>query len=112
LLLGYSAYNKQRVVFVRFLALELEHIEWALSSLSDRVRPVRRKAAIVMQTSRIVYDPKNQRRRFAVRAKGLGCSLLKKIATLVTPARLLAWRPKLVAQWHDGCTRRARQHDS
>src|SRR3954463_6366127 len=38
----------------------------------------------------------DQRRRLAVRAKGLGRKVLTEIATLVTPATLLAWHRKLI----------------
>jgi len=40
----------------------------------------------------------NQRRRLAVRAKGMGRKLLSEVATLVTPDTLLAWQRKLIAQ--------------
>src|SRR5246127_2544992 len=43
-----------------------------------------------------------QRRRWAVRAKGLGRKLLAELATIVTPETLLAWHRKLVAQKYDG----------
>src|SRR3954447_13757443 len=48
----------------------------------------------------------DQRRRLAVRAKGLGRKLLIEIATLVTPATLLAWHRKLITQKYDGSARR------
>jgi putative transposase len=48
----------------------------------------------------------DQRRRLAVRAKGLGRKLLMEIATLVTPATLLAWHRKLIAHKYDGSARR------
>lgn len=48
----------------------------------------------------------DQRRRLAARAKGVGRKLLMDIATLVTPATLLAWHPKLIAQKYDGSARR------
>ena len=48
----------------------------------------------------------DQRRRLAVRAKGLGRKLLMEIATLVTPATLLGWHRKLIAQKYDGSARR------
>jgi putative transposase len=48
----------------------------------------------------------DQRRRLAVRAKGLDRKLLMDIATLVTPATLLAWHRKLIAQKYDGSARR------
>ena len=38
----------------------------------------------------------DQRRRLAVRAKGLGRKLLAQVATLVTPDTLLAWHRKLM----------------
>lgn len=44
----------------------------------------------------------DQRRRLAVRAKGLGRKLLAELATIVTPETLLAWHRKLVAQKYDG----------
>lgn len=40
----------------------------------------------------------DQRRRLAVRAKGLGRKLLAEVATLVTPETLLFWHRKLIAQ--------------
>jgi len=43
-----------------------------------------------------------QRRRLAVRAKGLGRKLPAELATIVTPETLLAWHRKLVAQKYDG----------
>jgi putative transposase len=48
----------------------------------------------------------DQRRRLAVRAKGLGRKLLLEIATLVTPRTLLAWNLKLIALKYDGSARR------
>jgi hypothetical protein len=44
----------------------------------------------------------DQRRRLAIKAKGLGRKLLAGAATLVTPETLLAWHRKLVAQKYDG----------
>jgi putative transposase len=44
----------------------------------------------------------DQRRRLAVRAKGLGRKLLSELATLVTPDTLLAWHRKLIAQKYNG----------
>lgn len=48
----------------------------------------------------------DQRCRLAIRAKGLGRKVLMEIATLVTPATLLAWHRKLIAQKYDGSARR------
>jgi putative transposase len=48
----------------------------------------------------------DQRRRLAVRAKGLGRKVLMEIATLVTPTTLLGWHRKLIAQKYDGSARR------
>ena len=52
----------------------------------------------------------DQRRRLAVRAKGLGSKLLREVATIVTPETLLAWHRRLIAQKYDvsgkrGCGR-------
>src|ERR1700739_2074004 len=47
-----------------------------------------------------------QRRRLAVRAKGLGRNLLAELATIVTPETLLAWHRKLIAQKYDGSANR------
>ena len=44
----------------------------------------------------------DERRRLAVRAKGLSRKLLAEIASLVTPDSLLAWHRKLIAQKYDG----------
>ena len=48
----------------------------------------------------------HQRCRLAVRGKRLGRKLLSEIATLVTPATLLAWHRKLIAQKYDGSANR------
>src|SRR5436305_11170029 len=40
----------------------------------------------------------DQRRRLAVRAKGLGRKLLAEVASLVTPDTLLAWHRKLICR--------------
>src|SRR5438270_5982907 len=48
----------------------------------------------------------DQRRRLAVRAKGLGRKLLVEVASLVTPDTLLAWHRKLIAQKYDGYNQR------
>jgi len=47
-----------------------------------------------------------QRIRLAEKAKGLGRKALEEIATLVTPATLLAWHRKFIAQKYDGSARR------
>src|SRR6059036_366325 len=44
----------------------------------------------------------DQRRRLAAKAKKLGRKLLAQITTIVTPATLLAWHRKLIAQKYDG----------
>src|SRR4051812_14031961 len=48
----------------------------------------------------------DQRRRLAVKAKGLGRKLLAEVATLVTPETLLAWHRRLIAQKYDGSAQR------
>ena len=48
----------------------------------------------------------DQRRRLAVRAKGLGRKLLAEVASLVTPDTLMAWHRKLIAEKYDGLNRR------
>src|SRR5262249_32327937 len=50
----------------------------------------------------------DQRRRLAVRAKGLGSKLLREVATIVTPETLLAWHRRLIAQKYDGSGKRGR----
>src|SRR5678815_5900665 len=47
-----------------------------------------------------------QRRRLAAKAKGLGRRGLAAVATIVTPATLLAWHRKLIAQKYDGSGKR------
>jgi hypothetical protein len=54
---------------------------------------------------RLRFDD-DQRRRLAVRARGLDRKLLTEVATLVTPDTLLAWHRKLIAQKYDGHDRR------
>ena len=48
----------------------------------------------------------DQRRRLAVKAKGLGRKLLAELATIVTPETLLAWHRRLIAKKYDGSDRR------
>ena len=48
----------------------------------------------------------DQRRRLAAKAKRLGRSILKEVATIVTPDTLLAWHRRLIAQKYDGSARR------
>src|SRR2546423_1292618 len=55
---------------------------------------------------RRVRSNDDQRRRLAVRAKGLGRKLLAEVATLVTPDTLLVWHRKLIAQKYDGRNKR------
>jgi len=43
-----------------------------------------------------------QRRRLAAKAKKLSRKLLEQVATIVTPATLLTWHRKLIAQKYDG----------
>src|SRR3954468_8187108 len=43
-----------------------------------------------------------QRRRLAVKAKGLGQRVVAAVATIVTPETLLAWHRKLIARKYDG----------
>src|ERR1700694_5006780 len=49
----------------------------------------------------------DQRRRLAMRAKGLGRRIPAEVATLVTPETLLAWHRKLIAQKYDGTAHRS-----
>ena len=44
----------------------------------------------------------DQRRRLAVRTKGLARKLLAEVATLVTPDTLVVWHRKLMSQKYDG----------
>ena len=48
----------------------------------------------------------DQRRRLAAKAKGLGRNILVEVATIVTPATLLAWHRKLIAKKYDGSAQR------
>ena len=48
----------------------------------------------------------DQRRRLAVKAKGLGRKRLAEVAGIVTPETLLAWHRKLVAAKYDGTAKR------
>ena len=48
----------------------------------------------------------DQRRRLAVKAKGMGRKLLGEVATIVTPETLLRWHRNLIAQKYDGSGRR------
>src|SRR5215472_12153964 len=48
----------------------------------------------------------DQRRRLAMRAKGLRSKVLREMATIVTPETLLAWHRRLIAQKYDGSGKR------
>jgi hypothetical protein len=48
----------------------------------------------------------DQRRRLAIRAKKLSWRLLHEVSTMVTPATLLAWHRRLIAEKYDGSKRR------
>ena len=48
----------------------------------------------------------SKRRRLAVRAKKLGWRMLHEVSTLVTPATLLAWHRRLIAEKYDGSKQR------
>src|SRR4030095_13653191 len=44
----------------------------------------------------------DQRRRLAVKAKGIGRKLLAEVSTIVTPEQLLRWHQRLIAQKYAG----------
>src|SRR5205809_2841571 len=48
----------------------------------------------------------DQRRRLAVKAKGLGRRPLAEVATIVSPETLLAWHRKLIANKYNGTAQR------
>jgi hypothetical protein len=54
----------------------------------------------------------DQRRRLAVKARGLGRKLLQEVATIVTPETLLGWHRRLIAQKYDGSRQRGRGRPS
>ena len=47
-----------------------------------------------------------QRRRLAAKANKLARRVLREVATIVTPERLLVWHRKLIAQKYDGSKHR------
>src|SRR5437879_13442111 len=49
----------------------------------------------------------SQRCRLAARAKKLSRKILEQVATIVTPATLLAWHRKLIAKKYDGSAHRS-----
>src|SRR5713101_3425588 len=51
----------------------------------------------------------DQRRRLAVKGKGLGRKLLEQIGTIVTPDTILRWHRMLVAKKWDYSSRRTKQ---
>jgi hypothetical protein len=71
--------------------------------LIDYLREENRVLREQLGHRRLRFDD-DQRRRLAVRAKGLGSKLLREVATIVTPETLLARR--LIAQKYDGSGKR------
>ena len=73
--------------------------------LIDYLREENRVMREQMGQRRLRFND-DQRRRLAVRAKGLGSKLLRDVATIVTPETLLAWHRRLIAQKYDGSGKR------
>jgi len=73
--------------------------------LVDYLREENRVLREQMGKRRLRFND-DQRRRLAVKAKGLGRKLLQEVATIVTPETLLAWHRRLIGQKYDGSGRR------
>jgi hypothetical protein len=78
-----------------------QHQQEVIEYLREENRVLREQ----LGNRRILFTD-DQRRRLAVRAKVLSRKLLAEVAILVTPATLLAWHRKLIAQKYDGHEKR------
>jgi hypothetical protein len=73
--------------------------------LIDYLREENRVLREQMGKKRLRFND-DQRRRLAVKAKGLRRKLLQEVATIATPETLLAWHRRLIAQKYDGSGKR------
>lgn len=90
----------------RFLLISIAG--WMGQKQRDAIEYLREENRVLREQlgSKRLHFTDAQRRRLAAKAKGLGCSLLREIATIVTPETLLAWHRKLIAQKYDGSKNR------
>jgi|SRR5215471_14041024 len=84
-----------------FIGLAGERQQQAIAYLREENRILREQLG-----GRRIRFTDSQRIRLAEKAKELGRKALKEIATLVTPATLLDWHRKLIAQKYDGSAKR------
>src|SRR5712671_1178940 len=92
----------------RFLATAIAG--WANQQQQDAIEYLREENRVLREQLRgkRVRFTDDQRRRLAERARSLGRSVLRNVATLVTPETLLAWHRKLIAKKYDGSAGRGR----
>jgi len=79
-----------------------QHQQHVVEYLTDENRVLREQIG-----NRRMRFTDNQRCRLAARAKKLSRKILEQVATVVTPATLLAWHRKLIAKKYDGSAYRA-----
>src|SRR6202521_1261005 len=79
-----------------------EHQQHVIEYLIEENRVLREQIG-----NRRMRFTNSQRCRLAAKAKKLSRKILRHVATIVTPATLLAWHRKLIAQKYDGSAYRA-----
>ena len=77
-----------------------QHQHHVINYLTEENRVLRE------QSARRIRFSDDRRRRLAAKAKKLGRKVLAQVATIVTPATLLAWHRKLIANKYDGSAHR------
>jgi hypothetical protein len=95
------AFDPFRLLLISLAGWLNEHQQEVIDYLQEENRVLREQ----LGGKRVRFND-DQRRRLAVRAKKLGRSTLQELSTLVTPATLLAWHRRLIAQKYDGSQKR------
>ena len=95
------ALNPFRVLLVSLAGCLNEQQQDVIEYLQEENRVLREQ----LGGKRLRFND-DQRRRLAVRAKKLSWRMLHEVSPMVTPATLLAWHRRLIAEQYDGSQRR------